>query len=499
MFTPGKLAAVGVAAVSLAAPAAAGASEYNAGVLGDGPTLYWQLDEVSGDVVDNAASSDGSGDGVVAGASVLGGPGAFSLSPRAATLQGTALISTSTPAPGRALAVEAWIKPAAAGSGTFLRYANAFELGFNAKRKLTVSIAGGAAKDTRVGLPLNRWTQVNVSFNTGTGADAQVFTNGGGWRVKTVRNAGVVPSLPMGAVTLGGGIGGIDELATFPTALTQTQARSHYLRTGLPVSTARPVISGQPQSGQMLTASPATWSNATSAGVQWQRCDTADTTTSACDDIPGATSAAYVVQDADVGSFLALTETSTNANGTGAVDALPVGPVSALSSPVPVVPVPNPDSNPTPGDDPNPTPAGSDPGGIGTIPDLGASGGSTTTTSPPASTTPTGTAAPACRTRLTKVPARRLAVKRAGRLTVTVAQATNNTFTVAVKAAAVTRKRLARITFRLDRRTLKGASRMRRTVVTSRLTPGKHTLAITIAPRVGKRRTVTIPLRVTPC
>lgn len=140
-FAP--LAAIGCA---LAVPATAAASAYNTAVMSDSPTLYWQLDETSGPTAENAATSGTVGDGAVTGASVLGTPGAFSLSPFGATLQGPSAITTAVP--GGARAVELWVKPAAAGSGTFLTYGDAFKLGYNAKRKLTLSV-GGAPRRTR--------------------------------------------------------------------------------------------------------------------------------------------------------------------------------------------------------------------------------------------------------------------------------------------------------------------------------------------------------------
>jgi hypothetical protein len=486
MFAPFKLAPLAAVACAIAVPATAAASTYNAGVLSDGPTLYWQLDEASGTIVDNAATTDGVGDGIATDGSVLGAPGAFPLSPFGAAFAGVSTIATAT-AIQSALAVEFWVKPTSAGSGTFLTYGNGFQLGYNNKRKLTLSVAGGATKDTRVGLPLNRWTLVDVSLNTGTGDDAQVYTNGGTWRVKTVRNVGVAPNVPAATVTLGGQVGGIDELAAFPAALTQAQAYARYTSTGLPLSTARPTIAGTPQSGQTLTATAGTWANAASTGFQWQRCDAADPATNACDDITGATSATYLAQDADLGSYLLVTESAANANGVGAVDSVAVGPVTAapiVTPPAPIVTPPAQTIDPATGTTTNPA-TNTDPG---------------TATTPPAATTPP-TAVPAgCTTRLLRVPPKKVKLNRAGRLTVKVVKRRGGNVNVAIRAAKATKKRLGKVVFKLDRKTLKRTNgKLRRSFKLARLKSGKHALKLRVRPRHGKPRTIKLTLRVTGC
>jgi hypothetical protein len=496
MFTSIRLASLSAIACALAVPATAAASDYNAGVLSDGPTLYWQLDETSGTTADNAATADGSGDGIVTDGSVLGGPGAFSLSSHAATLQGASAIATAVPS--RALAVEFWVKPAAAGSGTFLTYGNAFELGYNAKRKLTLSVGGGNAKDTRVGLPLNRWTLVDVSLNTGSGADAQVFTNGGTWRVKTVKNVGVVaPNVPAGTVTLGGAIGGFDEFATYPNALTQAQTYSHYTRTALPLSTAAPTISGTPQSGQTLTAVAGSWSNATSTGLQWQRCDSADPAANACDDIAGATGTTYRVEDEHVGSYISVTESSANANGVGAVDSVAVGPVTTA----PLVDAGSGGGTGTGTDRGTGTTTGTGTG-TGGVTDLGAAGAGSTATgsTAQAGTTPTSRVASRCTVRLLKIAARKATIRGAGRLTVKVAKGKRGKVDVVASAANATKTRFAKVAFKLDRKTLKGKKgKLRRSFTLAGLKPGKHALRVSVRPRRGKARTIKLTLRVTRC
>src|SRR3954469_23433782 len=83
-----------------------------------------------------------------------------------------------------------------------------------------------------------------------------------------------------------------------------------------PTNSAAPTISGTPQVGQTLTASPGTWNSDTTPtyAYQWQRCDTAGNN---CAAIPGATSQSYTVQSADVDKTLRVAVTATNASGSG--------------------------------------------------------------------------------------------------------------------------------------------------------------------------------------
>lgn len=83
-----------------------------------------------------------------------------------------------------------------------------------------------------------------------------------------------------------------------------------------PTNSAAPTISGTPQVGQTLTASPGTWNSQTppTYTYQWQRCDSAGNN---CAAIPGATAQSYTVQSADVDKTLRVAVTATNASGSG--------------------------------------------------------------------------------------------------------------------------------------------------------------------------------------
>lgn len=80
-----------------------------------------------------------------------------------------------------------------------------------------------------------------------------------------------------------------------------------------PVSEAPPAITGTPQQGQTLTASPGTWSaDDATFGYQWQHCDAAGAN---CVAIAGATAATYAVTATDVGTTLRVVVTASNRFG----------------------------------------------------------------------------------------------------------------------------------------------------------------------------------------
>jgi len=97
------------------------------------------------------------------------------------------------------------------------------------------------------------------------------------------------------------------------TALLRVAAA--HITTGLtPTVVTAPTITGTPQSGQTLTATPGVWTNAPSSfAYQWVRCDTAGAN---CQPITDATASTYVVTDADIGSTLRVEVTATDAVAT---------------------------------------------------------------------------------------------------------------------------------------------------------------------------------------
>jgi hypothetical protein len=81
-----------------------------------------------------------------------------------------------------------------------------------------------------------------------------------------------------------------------------------------PENTAPPSISGIAQQGQVLTASPGTWTNnPTSYAYAWQRCNSSGIN---CTSISGAIAGTYTPTEADIGSTLRVAVTASNQAGT---------------------------------------------------------------------------------------------------------------------------------------------------------------------------------------
>jgi hypothetical protein len=96
--------------------------------------------------------------------------------------------------------------------------------------------------------------------------------------------------------------------------------------TGPPAELSAPTISGNPAYGQLLSESHGSWFNTTTGySYQWERCNAAGAD---CVAIPGATAPTYKLALADIGSTIAISETASNAQGTG---------TAATSSPTAVI------------------------------------------------------------------------------------------------------------------------------------------------------------------
>jgi hypothetical protein len=101
------------------------------------------------------------------------------------------------------------------------------------------------------------------------------------------------------------------------------------IRAGLaPKSTAPPVISGTPSTGQTLTASTGSWDPAmppSGYAYQWERCDASG---GACAPIPGATGSSYVVPAEDAGATLRVQVTAANPEGSATAESGQTGVVT---------------------------------------------------------------------------------------------------------------------------------------------------------------------------
>src|SRR3954451_1336932 len=81
-----------------------------------------------------------------------------------------------------------------------------------------------------------------------------------------------------------------------------------------PTNTAPPTISGTPENGQTLHASPGSWNGTQTItyAYAWQRCDSAGV---ACNPVAGATDPAYTLTGTDVGSTVRVVVTASNSVG----------------------------------------------------------------------------------------------------------------------------------------------------------------------------------------
>lgn len=133
----------------------------------------------------------------------------------------------------------------------------------------------------------------------------------------------------LGALVTVGVLGGRVPLAVM-TRLAKVMAGRMSVELG-PKNTVAPTISGIPQVGQTLTATPGTWTGSPSTFTyRWQRCDP---TGANCADIPAATGQTYVLTDSDVGSTIRVVVSAQNALGTATATSAPTAVVSALGAP----------------------------------------------------------------------------------------------------------------------------------------------------------------------
>ncbi|MDQ3380695.1 MAG: Ig-like domain-containing protein [Actinomycetota bacterium] len=141
--------------------------------------------------------------------------------------------------------------------------------------------------------------QNGVVLNNSTSA-AQIVSLGGTYqRLKGSQDATVNSGASVTSVTIGGG----DGLFLRGSAGTTTS---------VPQNTTAPAISGSPVVGQVLSASPGTWSGSPTYAYQWQRCDAS---TASCADVVGAKSSSYALAELDTGWRMRVKITGTNAFG----------------------------------------------------------------------------------------------------------------------------------------------------------------------------------------
>jgi hypothetical protein len=97
-----------------------------------------------------------------------------------------------------------------------------------------------------------------------------------------------------------------------------------------PAPLTAPSITGTPQEGQTLQASPGTWSGTLplSYRYQWNRCNSSG---GACSAVSGATTQSYALTANDVGATMVVQVTASNAGGSASAVSAPTAVVVALS------------------------------------------------------------------------------------------------------------------------------------------------------------------------
>jgi hypothetical protein len=104
-----------------------------------------------------------------------------------------------------------------------------------------------------------------------------------------------------------------------------------------PISVTPPLVSGQPQAGQVLAASSGSWSGSSpiTFTYQWQRCDASG---GGCADVGGATSQTYALASPDVGSTIRVAVTATNSAGSASARSPATSVVTPAGAPLDTAP-----------------------------------------------------------------------------------------------------------------------------------------------------------------
>lgn len=105
-------------------------------------------------------------------------------------------------------------------------------------------------------------------------------------------------------------------------------------RATTPTNASPPTISGTPQEGQTLVATPGSWSGTApiAFGYQWLRCDRNG---GSCAGIGGATGQSYALTSADVGQTVRVRVTARNSAGSRSATSVPSAVITRAAPPGP--------------------------------------------------------------------------------------------------------------------------------------------------------------------
>ena len=242
---------------------------------------------------------------------------------------------------GQNFTVSAWIKTTNVGSGTshwtqmHVMSAEsgglADDWGFGVDGNGKISFGTGGASDltyaSSSSVNTGNWLLVTATRTYSTGA-VRIYVNGSletnsGSTGNANRTLTSNATLKIGAGDDGGSTfgGNIGAVYGYNAVLSDAQVLENYNSTmqtygyspPTPANSAVPTISGTTPVGQTLTSTTGTWSNTPSSyGYQWSRSATSG---GSYTNISGAINSTHTLVAADVGQYLKVTVTATNASG----------------------------------------------------------------------------------------------------------------------------------------------------------------------------------------
>jgi hypothetical protein len=109
-------------------------------------------------------------------------------------------------------------------------------------------------------------------------------------------------------------------------AAANTNTASYSWSVVAPASTSPPTISGSASVGQVLSASPGSWTGSPTFAYQWLRCDVNGL---GCWPMAGATSSSHTVEAADAGSTIEVQVSATTSAGSASAESSPTAAVTA--------------------------------------------------------------------------------------------------------------------------------------------------------------------------
>lgn len=261
------------------------------------------------------------------------------------TFSGSSTISFPTTNFGNQFSISAWVKPTSDAYSIQTLFSNAgantatngFKTYWNTwnsyDHKMLVEhgngTSGGATLSTAAQVTISAWQHLVFTINK-SNSTVTMYRNGS--QVATdstalTANVGTNQSWWLGA------IGGssyymnaqLGVVKIYSTVLTSAEVTSDYNSTSAryqatpscpapaaPANSVAPTISGTATFNSVLTANNGTWSGSPTYTYQWQR---AATSGGSYSNISGATSSTYTLVSADVGQYLKVNVTATNAGG----------------------------------------------------------------------------------------------------------------------------------------------------------------------------------------